>query len=143
MGALQGGAICQGNEGLAVRKNLSAGKMVISGLDQQGVASEGEERWVWTRSEADSETQKQRRDVDTDFPAGKSLLSPTLLSYSEECMVMCDGELRSMVTHVFACNTFWNFTAGCVHVWGGVCVHGMEFVPASRVISRSDFYEYL
>lgn len=59
-------------------------------------------------------------------------------------MVMCDGELRrSMVTCVFACNTFWNFTAGCVRVWGCVCVHGMEFVPASRVISRSDFYEYL
>ena len=59
-GALQGGAIGQGDDGLAVGKNLSAGKMVISGLDQQGVASEGGERWVWTRPEADSEMQKQR-----------------------------------------------------------------------------------
>lgn len=30
-------------------------EMVISGLEQQGVASEGGERWVWTRREADSE----------------------------------------------------------------------------------------
>ena len=44
MRSSQGGAIGQGSEGLAVRKNLFAGKMVISGLDQQGVASEGEER---------------------------------------------------------------------------------------------------
>lgn len=60
MRASRGGAIGQGSEGLAVRKNLFAGKMVISGLDRQGVASEGEERWVWTRGEADSEMQRQR-----------------------------------------------------------------------------------
>ena len=33
-------------------------EMVISGLEQQGVTSEGEERWVWTRHEADSEMYK-------------------------------------------------------------------------------------
>lgn len=65
---------------------------MISGLDRQGVASEGEERWVWTRGEADSEMQRQRWRMLTLAFRRKTSAVTHSLSHSGECC-HAEGEL--------------------------------------------------